>query len=445
MKNTFFLLLALLSLLVACKNNSLNEENENFSESTLRVETRGWTSLLTYPIHIYAFSDDGKFAASTELHSEEENSAIELCLDAGNYTVVALSGGDSYSFSDRPDISDVVTFSSPRMAVEALMYGMAQVHVDGNASTNIALTAAVSRLEIELHALPDDTESVHVTVGPVYASFAMDGTYGGSVSLTRACNDAGRGVWAPPILYVFPSVDRARVSLSIALTDRTGSVSTYSYTLSEPLVANTPYLLKGTFATGFNLSGEITVDDWNDMHNIRFNFGNAAGDDDEGDGEGDAEISGTDIPAAGTLWDGHLVALSTPDDHGGATLLLLSTKEWTDVPSASNTGNPGEAAGYVNAYTEGGLGGWRFPTADEAKAMRNAIGGSRLSQTNNLLSGKGLDTLLSGDEPEKKNTPVRYLCDEGMRTYAWDEGSISKAGSSRTYRLRAVKEVTFHK
>lgn len=48
---------------------------------------------------------------------------------------------------------------------------------------------------------------------------------------------------------------------------------------------------------------------------------NAAGDDDEGDGEGDAEISGTDIPAAGTLWDGHLVVLSTPDDHGGATLL----------------------------------------------------------------------------------------------------------------------------
>lgn len=448
MKNTFFLLLALLSLLAACQNSVQAEldEDGNFSESTLRVQTRaGGTSPLTYPVYIYAFSDDGAYAASTELHSEEEGSAMELCLAAGNYTIVALCGVDGYSFSDRPDMEDVVTFSDKQMAEEALMCGMAKVRVNGDASTSITLTAAVSRLEIELYAIPDDTKAVHVTVGPVYASLAMDGTYGGSTSLAIACSDAGRGVWTSPGLYVFPSADRARVSLSIALTDSKGTVSTYGYTLSEPLVANTPYELEGTFSAGFNLSGEITAEGWNDVRNIRFDLGSTTGGGNEGGGEDDTEISGTDVPAAGTLWDGHLVALSTPDDNGGATLLLLSTKEWTDVPSALNTENPSEAAGLVNTYTEGGLSGWRFPTADEAKAMRNAIGGTRLSQTNNLLSGKGLDPLSSGYEPGTKDTPVRYLCEDGEKTYVWEEGNVSKAGSSRTYRLRAVKEVTFRK
>ena len=448
MKNTIFLLLTLLFLLAACQNSiqaELDEENENFSEATLRVQTRaGGTSSLTYPVYIYAFSDDGAYAASTEMRSEE-GSAMELCLAAGNYTIVALCGVDGYSFSDRPDMEDVVTFSGQQMAEEALMCGMAKVRVDGDASTSITLTAAVSRLEIELHAIPDDTKAVHVTVGPVYASLAMDGTYGGSTSLTTACSDAGRGVWTSPVLYVFPSADRARVSLSIALTDSKGAVSTYGYTLSEPLVANTPYELEGTFSAGFNLSGEITAEDWKDVRNIRFDFGSTTGGGNEGSGEGDTEISGTDIPAAGTLWDGHLVALSTPDDNGGATLLLLSTKEWTDVPSALNTENPSEAASLVNAYTEGNLSGWRFPTADEAKAMRNTIGGTHLSQTNKLLSDKGLDILETGYEPGTKDTPVRYLCEDGEKTYVWGDGTISKAGSSRTYRLRAVKEVTFRK
>lgn len=246
-------------------------------------------------------------------------------------------------------------------------------------------------------------------------------------------------------MYVFPSADRARVSLSIALTDSKGVVSTYGYTLSEPLVANTPYELEGTFSAGFNLSGEITAEDWKDVRNIRFDFGSTTGGGNEGGGEDDTEISGTDIPDAGTLWDGHLVALSTLDDNGGATLLLLSTKEWTDVPSALNTENPSEAAGLVNAYTEGSLSGWRFPTADEAKAMRNTIGGTHLSQTNKLLSDKGLDLLETGYEPGTKDTPVRYLCEDGEKTYVWGDGIISKAGSSRTYRLRAVKEVTFRK
>lgn len=412
MKNTIFLLLTLLSLLAACQNSiqaELDEENENFSEATLRVQTRaGGTSSLTYPVYIYAFSDDGAYAASTEMRSEE-GSAMELCLAAGNYTIVALCGVDGYSFSDRPDMEDVVTFSSQQMAEGALMCGMAKVRVDGDASTSITLTAAVSRLEIELHAIPDDTKAVHVTVGPVYASLAMDGTYGGSTSLTTACSDAGRGVWTSPVLYVFPSADRARVSLSIALTDSKGAVSTYGYTLSEPLVANTPYELEGTFSAGFNLSGEITAEDWKDVRNIHFDFGSTTGGGNEGDGEDDTEISGT------------------------------------DVPSALNTENPSEAAGLVNAYTEGGLSGWRFPTADEAKAMRNAIGGTHLSQTNKLLSDKGLDILESGYEPGTKDTPVRYLCEDGEKTYVWGDGTISKAGSSRTYRLRAVKEVTFRK
>ena len=159
MKNTIFLLLTLLFLLAACQNSiqaELDEENENFSEATLRVQTRaGGTSSLTYPVYIYAFSDDGAYAASTEMRSEE-GSAMELCLAAGNYTIVALCGVDGYSFSDRPDMEDVVTFSGQQMAEEALMCGMAKVRVDGDASTSITLTAAVSRLEIELHAIPDD-------------------------------------------------------------------------------------------------------------------------------------------------------------------------------------------------------------------------------------------------------------------------------------------------
>ena len=71
MKNTIFLLLTLLFLLAACQNSiqaELDEENENFSEATLRVQTRaGGTSSLTYPVYIYAFSDDGAYAASTEM------------------------------------------------------------------------------------------------------------------------------------------------------------------------------------------------------------------------------------------------------------------------------------------------------------------------------------------------------------------------------------------
>lgn len=59
MKNTIFLLLTLLFLLAACQNSiqaELDEENENFSEATLRVQTRaGGTSSLTYPVYIYAF------------------------------------------------------------------------------------------------------------------------------------------------------------------------------------------------------------------------------------------------------------------------------------------------------------------------------------------------------------------------------------------------------
>ena len=203
-----------------------------------------------------------------------------------------------------------------------------------------------ARISMTLSGLPEDVKSIGVTVSPIYTTLELNGELSGSGAKSfelKKENDT----WTASEVMVYPSVG-STTTFTLTITSDTEQKS-YSYVYGKPLERNKPYNFVGNYQGGndaFDVTGLIYMEDWGEVETVEFDFGpNAEG--------------------AQQNVNGHLAI--TED-------LYLSLMEWTDVVSAANEGNPKQAVEIAAEYTEGGLTGWRIPTAEEAKEFDEISG-----------------------------------------------------------------------
>lgn len=427
MKKLFYILACI--LVYAC--TPVMEESELTADQRCEMHILTRSSVdINYPLALYAFDiATGKMASSAFLSSDADDAV--LYLSKGNYQLVALSGVSTVE--KNPTLDDIIALSSD-MDIP-LQMGSATVYAIRNTTVSIMLYNQVSAVDILLCDLPADVTDVDVTLSLLYDGVSYKGTFSGTSAVTKSLKKGQEG-WYADRFYVLPTCND-QLTLSITIVSDEGT-SSYSYTHKKPLLANTPYSLVGTLSSGFSINSSIEAIGWNPAEEINFFFG------DTGNSDFDAEDSLEDfvvseIPQPGELWNNHFVAATEELTDTSAVLLLLSTTEWMDIPSAFNADDPDMAESVVRDYSEGELSGWSIPTRDDAKLMRVSIGNEHIATTNALLSANAIPVLQVGEDFD--GNTIRYLCDDATYSYVWDGSTISKCGTKRTYYLRAVKRV----
>lgn len=330
------LLNVLLPLVVACGISScqkLIDEEMEASEgdaSTLKVTARsGSSAQIMYPAYLYAFTEEGEYATSQKIASEE--TAVELSLPAGNYRIVAVSGvSKGYVLPEKPSLDNVIAMEKGNFAQTPMMIGKADVAVGKSgkgASVDVSLTYAVSSLFIDLKNIPAGVTGVKVILSPLYTSLSMDGEYGGEAGKVEVeCTLDSENRWSANGIYIFPGSGEETVC-SIVM-EKEGDTETYGYTYAGVPLANHPFNLVGDYKGEIAVGGNLVVKDWDTPVDVEFEFGNEAGggDDDkeepdggEDGGEDGGDGNPTGLPEVGSLWNGCIVAATSNADSEGAT------------------------------------------------------------------------------------------------------------------------------
>lgn len=389
---------------------------------------------ISYPLSVYAFDvGTGQLTASATATCDADE--LSMKVPSGEYQMVAVGG--TATATAQSILDDAMVLPEEGYMQTPLQMGSASVYVTQSTSVSIMLYNQVAALDIVLGGLPAEATGVSVGLSFLYHSISYSGDRTGRDAVKVALKRNG-DVWASERFYVLPT-NGDRLTLSITITTAEGE-QTYGYTHDGPLQANTPYRLEGSLVDGFTVDGHIDIAGWQTAEEISFTFGDEGdnGTPDEGSDPTDATTTER-IPNAGELWNGHLVGAVQDATDSTAVLLLLSAAEWQGIASANHAENADMATTIADNYSEEDIAGWHIPTRDEAKLLRNALGGDRLEETNRALASYGIPTLQVAEDAE--GNPTRYLCDEAKFSFAWESTSISKCGTKRTYALRAVKSV----
>lgn len=436
-KITLFLIAAVMNL-TSCEKVELPTEQGEMQK--VNIETRAAANAeLIYPVRILAFNAaDGSLAGEQNITSENEK--IALSLPQGEYQLLALSGTNDYSFPEHPNrMSDI---SIPNgYATQGLLRGTADVNLgDKQGNVHITLSPAVTNVQLTLSNIPEETTDLDVVFSPFYSTLRMDGSYQNPDSkvTVKASKTSQSGVWTTPSVYFFGG-SQPNTVISIYITKPEGQ-EIYSHTLNVCLENGTPYLLNGNFSGGFSLNGEWDIEDWKPSVNIDFDFsGNNSSD---GTVTQEGEITVTKLPTACSVWNDHVVILTSNVTPSSADLLLISRNEWIDISSASGE-NPTEATELAAEYTEDGMTSWRIPTKEEAQIINDQyFMDEQLNDLNALFQSIGGDTMGDGDDNFLPSLSYRYLCENGTSSFVVGKsGTVSPTGSKRTYCLRLVKTV----
>jgi hypothetical protein len=133
----------------------------------------------------------------------------------------------------------------------------------------------------------------------------------------------------------------------------------------------------------------------------------------------------------GDIWNKGIVVGVSKTSDTEADVLLMSLIEWISTTT--------EAADYVSNYaTSSGL-SWRMMTDTEAKNFKSELTTELISAINTQIASQAgtYDELSTEDG-------ARYLCSKDGALYSFrmeSSGSVTKAGSSKSYLLRAVRTV----
>lgn len=153
--------------------------------------------------------------------------------------------------------------------------------------------------------------------------------------------------------------------------------------------------------------------------------------------------------------DQHVIALSSPIDDNTDKAILISLYEWQGIASAYSDINSAQAVEIAGKYKEGTVAGWRIPTKDEGKKLRELYYGYDVDGvdclSDSLQSFNTRLTSLGGWELRawqlKDGHPAyRYLCEDG--TYSFSlllASNTTKAGTKTKYNLRLVKDTLITK
>lgn len=413
--------------LVACEkidSDDYTEESGNTNYQTVKIATRvaADSDNIAYPIRIRAVNNKGDVCGEQVI--ENANSSLSLKLPQGEYRITAISGKAEFTNGWQN---------------EPMLIGHTDVKVtDAPIHCTIVLAYAVASIETTLSKLPDNVSAVNITLSPLYTCIDEGGEYGNIGNVTIPLQKETTGVWRAGPAYVLPGTGTL-TTMTIAMTTSSGQ-ETYSVTYQASLSAGIPYRFEGTFSgsldTGYAVSGTFENAGWQDEVIGEFTFGPSGGNS-FGGNTNITEFAVNTMPAQGSIWNGHIVALNTDGD-----ALLLSREEWHDMTSAYHTETPNAASSVAEAYSEEGISEWSIPTKEEARSLKDAWSNSEFDILNRTLATAGYDTL---SEVDDKGKNVRYLCEGARYTFTFSGTSgITAAGKTvTTYRLRLVKRVRF--
>ncbi len=450
MKTTYIkITLLLLSLLTSCNKIELEELNQssNVKSRKMHIFTRTSDSdQLTFPLHLYAFDvKNNQLKEALTITSSEDNSTMNLA--TGNYHVVALSGIENIT-TEITDINNSVNMPSSNYSLQPVRLGSADIVITKDANITLTLWNKVAAIDLTLSDIPENATQVTVGFSLLNNQIQLNGSTSGQAVATIELNHQGNNIWKADRFYTLPNSNNM-LNMSITIITSDGQ-STYSFSHPTPLEENTPYIINGSYEKGFSLNNQIEVGEWKNTKTIDFKFGNQTSSgstppttDDNNTAQVDSITYWVNsFPEEGEFWNNHIVALvEYPFAEEACNILLLSKKEWKNVPSAYSE-TPDSALTIANSYVEEDLNNWRIPTKIEAQKMWDEIGGDLyLETTNSTLEQRELPILATG--PESGSTQIRYLCEDAQSSFTWDDykfGAI-KCGASRTYRLRAVKSI----
>lgn len=437
LKGLFMMALTVFS--VACQQLPEDEAEVSVpNEEPLGVKVRSAEGAeVVYPLHLYAFAEDGQLAASQVVESSDDK--MSLSLKQGVFQIVAVSGSSKdYQLPKKPALDDVIVWVGSKGAETPLMIGRTEVNVEnsGNPMAEITLSYMVASLGVKLQDVPANVANVQVTLLPLHSSLSLAGKYGGeSQSVKVDCSSVSEGVWTSEKVYIFPGNGK-ETYFSITFKTTEGEEVTYGYTYAGKPEANKHFNIKGSYKGEVIVGGSFDVQDWEGSIDVEFDFGaSVESEDEENDGnadEGDGpDIDLTDAPEVGTIWNGSIVADWGEADETGVELLLMSLDEWEVVTS--------QVEEVIDGYSVNGIADWRLPTYEEAKVLRARFSGNALMELNELV--KEYDSSLYGLSDGEDE---RYLCDKDGKIYSFKfaaKSNITEA-KSRPYYLRLVK--TYH-
>ena len=452
---------SLATLCTSCESYDFSDETaeEASSTTTVRILTRAATPEDDiYPLDIFAFAPDGSLRTSQRVESASGKVSLQLPQGEASRVVAVTADGETYSVPSSPSLTDRIELKAPQVPEDfssgticiakdyAASHPLQMAQADltptsSSATLNLQMYYQMASLQFTLSGLPSTCSSVYVSVGSTYEGVSFGGDLSGKQNpVIPLVREAGGDRWTSGKVYVFPSSGN-QTSFTINY-DKNGEGMYAQVTYQKPLLAGIPYVLEGALEDGqFRVTGNVTPAQWGTPESLSFTFSpdvvTLIG------GNSDTpEQSVGDIPAAHTLWEGHFVAAVTPLDETTADLLLLSVADFGGMTSALHATTPHMASEAAQNYREAALASWRIPTEDEARLLREQYLLASAHWNDVLASAEG-DTIVLTDE---KGGNVRYLCQDGQRTYSYKPGSsynaVKDAGASiKDYHLRLVTTV----
>lgn len=437
MKTSYLALLPLASLLLAgCFSpvQDAAEDLETTTKTTLKVTTRAATGDIPYPVLVLAYDADGNLKGQQTLKETGDN--ISLKLAEGVYHISAVAGQSAYTSPASYDVSSSqISIPTKGYADAPLMLGGADVVLtSASAQVSVVLTYRVASLNLSLKEVPSDVTAVSVGISQQYGAITMTGAQVGKSTANVPCT-LKSGVWTSDKVYLMPGAGTT-TTLTLSLTNAAGQTS-YSYELGEALAAAVPYNIVGTYveSTEPYITGVITIEGWQEERSIDFDFGSGSAS--GGTSTTVPSVDVSSLPAPGSVWNGHIVALVENASEDEEDVLLLAKEEQINVYSPIAPNHENDMESLAAAYNEGTLTGWSVPTEAEARQLKSAYAGN-YDDLNGLIENLG--GMLISTYSTANN--ARFLCEGGTKTFNFAAtGSINNAGATVKYRLRLVKRV----
>ena len=385
------LMLSMVAAVSSCSKEVLDEESEEGNSvgtgsSRLEIVTRAGDDdgvEVSYPVQVYVFNSSDKCIGVKSINDEDDAATLAQ-LKAGTYKVLAVGGAqaDVYDLPTQDEVTETSILAlKDGQKHNDLMTASSTVTMAEGETNKVTLTMErkVFLLQnVTIKQVPTTVKNVVVTLSPLRERILLDGTYGGdegtyTVALTKQSDNT---TWKKSgTEYLLPSV--GNVSIKISMTRSDNSVTSFTYTANEAMVANYKMSIDGTYGgDDFELAGVLTGVAWAGEKTITFNFdanNSSAVDDNGNDDSNDNNNDNNDptpsvesAPAAGTNYKGCLVMRSVTNDDGTKTVTLMSPQQKTGLDfSQGTTASVIESA--IEELKVTGVNNWRLPTKEELK------------------------------------------------------------------------------
>lgn len=414
------------------------------SAKTLIIRTRSAdASSLPLPITLYALDSNGKCKAQTTIKEGVNREEPSFSLSRGQYSIIAMHTPASYpAQASNVESSTMINLPTENYATEQLYLGTAEVNLtSNNQSVEVTMNLKQAKMNISLTEVPTNVSSLSVTISSIYTKLTLSGNHSDAKDVTIPCSKIG-DKWTSGDVYILPSSASA-TTFTFNMKDAEGKISSYAYTYNGSITAGTPYNFVGKYSDEdipdqLALYSNITIGKWNSAVTKSFSFGPGADQENE-----NPSVPTTDFPTDGDIWKGHVVALADMIDDNSCNLMLISLDEWDNVYSANSEDNYEDAVTLAEEYKEDGVNGWRMPTSEEAKRLKDVYAReSNFTYLNKQIEAcEGIPLSLTDG-----SSNARYLCENATCAFGFKSGStISTAGAKTLYHLRLIKNITITK